>query len=76
MVQSQQELGEEVACLLFAEGQGGLEVPPVRALWDPLLLLLALGLRASSVDPDLRTYPLMWGLVVPEVEAARIVAYC
>lgn len=72
---SQQELGEEVACRLFVEGQEGLEGPLVREWRDPRVL--AWGLEASSVDPDLRTCPLAWALevpAVPVVEAARTAA--
>lgn len=74
MVQSQQGLGVEVACLLFAEDQVDLEVPRVRALRDPPNL--ASGPTASSVDPVQQTCPLAWELVVPVVGAVRTAACC
>lgn len=74
VVQSQQGLGEEVACLLFAEDQVDPVVPRLRALRDPLDL--ASGLTASSVDPDQQTCPLASELAEPVVGAVRTAVCC
>ena len=77
VVQSQQGLGVEVACLLFAEDQVDqvdLEVPLARALRDPLVLASAP--KALLVDPDRRTGPLASELVVPVVGAVRSAVCC